>query len=87
MNAQSWSFFSVLGVGATAVLMPKWSQSRFWPTIVEHGVTHTSVMPFVIPSLMSPDKPAEHTLRVGVFGLIVPDLQKVPASGSTPRTA
>ena len=25
VNAQSWSFFSVLGVGATAVLMPKWS--------------------------------------------------------------
>jgi crotonobetaine/carnitine-CoA ligase len=81
VNAQSWSFFSVLGVGATAVLMPKWSQSRFWPTIVEHGVTHTSVMPFVIPSLMSPDKPAEHTLRVGVFGLIVPDLQKVAGIG------
>lgn len=76
VNAQSWSFFSALGVGATTVLMPKWSQSRFWPVVVEHGVTHTSVMPFVIPNLMSPDKPAEHTLRVGVFGLIVPDLAK-----------
>ena len=81
VNAQSWSFFSVLGVGATAVLMPKWSQSRFWPVVVEHGVTHTSVMPFVIPSLMSPEKPAEHPLRVGVFGLIVPDLEKVAGIG------
>jgi len=79
VNAQSWSFFSVLGVGATAVLMPKWSQSRFWPVVVEHGVTHTSVMPFVVPSLLSPDKPAEHSLRVGVFGLIVPELER--ASG------
>jgi len=77
VNAQSWSFFSVLGVGATAVLVPKWSQSRFWPVVAEHGVTHTSVMPFVIPSLMSPDKPADHRLRVGVFGLMVPDLQAV----------
>jgi len=77
VNAQSWSFFSVLGVGATAVLMPKWSQSRFWPVVAEHGVTHTSVMPFVIPSLMSPDKPAGHRLRVGVFGLMVPELQAV----------
>jgi len=75
VNAQSWSFFSVLGVGATAVLMPKWSQSRFWSEIVAHGVTHTSVMPFVIPSLLSPDKPADHPLRVGVFGLIVPELE------------
>jgi crotonobetaine/carnitine-CoA ligase len=77
VNAQSWSFFAVLGVGATAVLMPKWSQSRFWPVVLEHGVTHTSVMPFVIPSLMSPDKPADHPLRVGVFGLMVPELQAV----------
>ena len=77
VNAQSWSFFSVLGVGATAILMPKWSQSRFWPVVVEHGVTHTSVMPFVIPTLMSPDKPEHHTLRVGVFGLIVPDLERM----------
>ncbi len=77
VNAQSWSLFSVLGVGATAVLMPKWSQSRFWPTVVEHGVTHISLMPFVMGALGSPDKPTEHTLRVGVFGLIMPDLDKM----------
>ena len=76
-NAQSWSLWPVLGVGATAVLMPKWSQSRFWPTIVEHGVTHTSVMPFVMGALGNPDRPTEHTLRVGVFGLIMPDLDRM----------
>ena len=76
VNAQSWSFFAVLGVGATAVLMPKWSQSRFWPVIAEHGVTHISLMPFVMGVLGSPDKPAAHTLRAGVFGLIVPELEK-----------
>lgn len=77
VNAQSWSLFSVLGVGATAVLMPKWSQSRFWPAIVEHGVTHISLMPFVMGVLASPDKPTDHTLRVGVFGLIMPDLDQM----------
>ncbi|MDQ1430810.1 MAG: carnitine-CoA ligase [Actinomycetota bacterium] len=77
VNAQSWSFFSVLGVGATAVLMPKWSQTRFWPTIVEHGITHISLMPFVMGALASPDKPQEHPLRVGVFGLIMPDLDQM----------
>jgi crotonobetaine/carnitine-CoA ligase len=76
-NAQSWSLWPVFGVGATAVLMPKWSQSRFWPTIVEHGVTHISLMPFVMGALASPEKPAEHTLRVGVFGLIMPDLDRM----------
>jgi len=76
-NAQSWSLWPVLGVGATAVLMPKWSQSRFWPMVVEHGVTHTSVMPFVMAALGNPDRPKEHTLRVGVFGLIMPDLDRM----------
>ena len=77
VNAQSWSMFSAFGVGATVVLMPKWSQSRFWPMVVEHGVTHISVMPFVMGALGSPDKPTDHTLRVGVFGLIMPDLDKM----------
>ncbi|MCU1377789.1 MAG: hypothetical protein JWN29_772 [Acidimicrobiales bacterium] len=70
VNAQSWSFFSVLGMGATAVLMPKWSQSGFWPNVVEHGVTHISLMPFVMGALMSPDKPTDHKLRAGVFGFV-----------------
>src|SRR3954470_19473875 len=70
VNAQSWSLFSVLGVGATAVLMPKWSQSGFWPTVVEHGVTHISLMPFTIGCLMAPDRPTDHDLRVGVFGFV-----------------
>ena len=43
--------FSALGVGATVVLMPKWSQSRFWPVVAEHGVTHISLMPFVMGAL------------------------------------
>jgi crotonobetaine/carnitine-CoA ligase len=77
VNAQSWSMFSAFGVGATVVLMPKWSQSRFWPMVVEHRVTHISVMPFVMGALGNPDKPTDHPLRVGVFGLIMPDLDKM----------
>jgi len=88
VNAQSWSFFSVLGVGATAVLMPKWSQSRFWDVVSGNGVTHISVMPFVFGALMSPDKP-DNQLRVGVFGLLMPEvdemcgIQMVAAYGMT----
>ena len=73
VNAQSWSFFSVLGVGATAVLMPKWSTSRLWDVVARNGITHISLMPFVMGTLMAEDKP-ETDLRIGVFGLIMPDL-------------
>jgi crotonobetaine/carnitine-CoA ligase len=72
-NAQTWSFFSVLGVGATAVLTPKWSTSRFWDVVARNGVTHISLMPFCMGTLGAPDRPRT-SLRVGVFGLIMPDL-------------
>ena len=71
VNAQSWSFFSVLGVGATAVLMPKWSSSRFWDVVGAHGITHISLMPFCIGTVAGPDRPVSSTLRIGVFGLIM----------------
>ena len=71
VNAQSWSFFSVLGVGATAVLMPKWSTSRFWDVVTRHGITHISLMPFCIGTISGPDRPETTTLRIGVFGLVM----------------
>src|SRR6202043_1161493 len=43
VNAQSWSFFSVLGVGGTTVLMSKWSTSRFWDVVARNDVTHISL--------------------------------------------
>jgi crotonobetaine/carnitine-CoA ligase len=77
VNAQSWSLFSVLGVGGTAVLMPKWSQSRFWGIVTEHEVTHISLMPFVIGALTGADRPNEHSLRVGVFGFVSPGFEQM----------
>ena len=76
VNAQSWSFFSVLGVGATAVLMPKWSTSRFWEVVERRHITHISLMPFVMGALGDPNRP-KTDLRVGVFGLILPMLDEL----------
>jgi len=73
-NAQSWSFFSVLGAGATAVLMPKWSTSKFWDVVGRNNVTHLSMMGFVMPMISAPDRP-KTALRVAVFGHILPDLE------------
>jgi crotonobetaine/carnitine-CoA ligase len=76
VNAQSWSFFSVLGVGATSVMMPKWSTSRFWDVVARNEITHISLMPFCMGTLAAPDRP-QTALRVGVFGLIMPDLDRM----------
>jgi carnitine-CoA ligase len=76
VNAQTWSVLPVFGMGATAVLVPKWSSSRFWETVQRHGITHFSLMPFTMATLMAPDRPRT-TLRVGVFGLIVPNALEV----------
>jgi crotonobetaine/carnitine-CoA ligase len=76
VNAQSWSFFSVLGVGATVVLMPKWSSSRFWDVVAGHDITHISLMPFVMGTLAEANRP-QTKLRVGVFGLIMPELDQM----------
>jgi crotonobetaine/carnitine-CoA ligase len=73
VNAQSWSLFSVLGVGATAVLMPKWSTSRFWDVVARNEITHISVMPFTFGTLAAKDRP-QTRLRVGVFGQVAPAL-------------
>ncbi len=74
VNAQSWSTWSALGAGATIVLQPKFSSSRFWEVITRHDVTHISLIPFVFKALAGQEIP-DHRLRVGVFGLIMPALE------------
>ena len=74
VNAQSWSIWTTLGVGGTVVLQPKFSASRFWEVIAKHSVTHISLIPFVFKAIASQPIPT-HTVRVGVFGLIMPELE------------
>ncbi len=88
VNAQSWSFWTTLGVGGTVVLQPKFSSSRFWEVVLKHRVTHLSLIPFVYNAVAGQPIP-EHSVKVGVFGLIVPELEQwlgfrvVPAYGMT----
>ncbi|MCU1395074.1 MAG: hypothetical protein JWM34_3502 [Ilumatobacteraceae bacterium] len=76
VNAQSWSTWTTLGVGGSIVLTPKWSASRFWEIVTKHDVTHFSMMPFVMKVAMSGDIPP-NTLKVGAFGLISPQIEKM----------
>lgn len=74
VNAQSWATWSVLGVGATIVLQPKFSASRFWEVIEKHSITHISLIPFVFKAVGAQPVPENHTVRIGVFGLIMPEI-------------
>ncbi|MFN8052287.1 MAG: class I adenylate-forming enzyme family protein [Acidimicrobiales bacterium] len=73
VNAQSWSIWTTLGAGGTVVLQPKFSSSRFWEVIQKHSVTHISLIPFIFKAV-APQPIPEHTVKVGVFGLIMPEL-------------
>ena len=74
VNAQSWSIYTTLGVGGTVVLQPKFSASRFWEVVLKHDVTHISLIPFVFKAIAAQPIP-EHKLKVGIFGLVMPDLE------------
>ena len=76
VNAQSWSTWTSLGVGATIVLTPKWSASRFWEIVTKHGITHFSMMPFVMKVAMAGERPPNN-LKVGAFGLISPQIEQM----------
>jgi crotonobetaine/carnitine-CoA ligase len=76
VNTQGWAIWTALGAGGTVVLQPRFSASRFWPVIAEHGVTHISLIPFVIKAAFEQGIPEDHTVKVGVFGLIMPVLEE-----------
>jgi crotonobetaine/carnitine-CoA ligase len=55
-------------------LQPKFSASRFWEVVLKHDVTHISLIPFVFKAIAAQPVP-EHKIKVGVFGLVMPDLE------------
>jgi len=58
-----WSFLPVLWAGGTAVLQPRFSASRFWPTSLEHRVTLASQVLFTSMALHSQPVPERHFYR------------------------
>ncbi|MHB1683072.1 MAG: AMP-binding protein [Bacilli bacterium] len=52
INAQVVALLSTLTTGGRLVIGQKFSASRFWPTVIEHGVTWVSAVPTVIAILI-----------------------------------
>jgi crotonobetaine/carnitine-CoA ligase len=63
-NALAYSLLATLWAGGTAVLMPRFSASRFWHIALKHRCTWTSLVPFCVKALLGADRPKQHHFRL-----------------------
>jgi crotonobetaine/carnitine-CoA ligase len=63
-NAQAYSVLASLWAGATVVLQPRFSASRFWSTALKHRCTWTSMVPFCLKALAQLPLPEHHNFRL-----------------------
>lgn len=63
-NALAYSMLATLWVGATCVIQPRFSASRFWRVAREHGSTWTSTIPFCMKALLEQEIPRDHKFRL-----------------------
>ena len=71
-NAQTYSLLAALWAGASCVLQPRFSASRFWPVSLKHRCTWTSMVPFCLKALAVREHPAEHHYRLWGNGICEP---------------
>jgi crotonobetaine/carnitine-CoA ligase len=71
-NAQVYSVAAALWAGATVVLQPKFSASRFWPVSLKHGATWCSMVPFCLKAIMEQPRPERHSYRHWGNGVCAP---------------
>jgi crotonobetaine/carnitine-CoA ligase len=63
-NALAYTVLPTLWSGGTAVLMPKFSSSRFWEITVRHRCTWANMVLFTIRALQSLPDPPQHQFRL-----------------------
>lgn len=59
-NAQAYSVLATLWAGGTAVILPRFSASRFWEISLEHRCTWFSMVPFCSRALADLEVPQHH---------------------------
>jgi crotonobetaine/carnitine-CoA ligase len=62
-NALAYTLLPTLWSGGTAVLMPKFSSSRFWEIAIRHRCTWANMVLFTIRALQSLPDPPQHFFR------------------------
>lgn len=73
-NAQSYSMLTTHWTGGTLVLQPKFSSSRYWQVILDHGVTWTTMIGFSLKAMATLPVP-EHKLRFFLLGVRAPEVE------------
>lgn len=73
-NAMCYSHLATLWAGATLVLQPRFSASRYWPCQVEHRCTWGIHIPFSLKALIGQPVPRGHALTRWGLGAIDPAL-------------
>jgi crotonobetaine/carnitine-CoA ligase len=63
-NALAYSMLASLWVGASCVIQPRFSASRFWNVAAEPGCSWTSTIPFCMKALLEHEIPKRHTFRL-----------------------
>lgn len=62
-NALSYSWLACLWAGATLVLQPRFSSSRFWDIALRHRCTWSSITAFCYRALLNIEMPKQHSFR------------------------
>lgn len=75
-NAQSYSMLGSLWMGATMVVQPRFSASRFWDVSLRNDCTWCSTIPFCVKALLSQPVPDEHSYRFWGSAVALPDADK-----------
>ncbi len=75
LNTQGWCFWSILWAGGTAVLMPKFSTSRFWELSMKHKCTRATMIPFCFKAISTLEVP-EHHYKTWSTGVIIPEVEQ-----------
>lgn len=76
-NAQAYSVLSALWMGASVVVQPRFSASRFWPVALEHRCTWVSVIPFCVRALMDIEVPKNHHFRLWGSAICEPPTDRI----------
>jgi carnitine-CoA ligase len=63
-NALAYSMLASLWVGASCVIQPRFSASRFWDVAALHRCTWTSTIPFCMKALLEREIPKQHSFRL-----------------------